>query len=416
MVRDLPQRDTTQTRIGTRTSLERGAHRFDAGLSLAKTEDAFTFPIAHGVRVTKGWDANLMGRYAYSPEGADLPLIEATLNHAFGQADRDYYYNAAGARGAQFGENRLKASTTTAHLGANLPLGGAFLIAPSLSYTHATRENTELWAARAGTAADTGHDRTYSGRSPALALRWTPAQDQTAWISLARSFDAPTSDDLLSPVGGTVNSNPTGLRATDVAAQRARTLEIGWRGSRGAFGWDAVAYHSQIENELLQLNTSSGVPYVSNADRTVHDGLELGLTARFRPDLRGRLAWTWQDFHFDDDATRGDNSLAGAPRNLIKARLDWQASERLALTGSVTWRDEIWVDNANTAKADAVTLLDLGASYALNDRVTLVADLTNLTDEHYAAAIVAADTALANGASYLPGEGRAAYVGVKMAF
>ncbi len=213
-----------------------------------------------------------------------------------------------------------------------------------------------------------------------------------------------------------MNTSPAGLRATDVKAQQARTLEIGWRGNRGAFGWDAVAYHSQIDNELLQLNTSSGVPYVSNADRTVHDGIELGMNVSLAPDLRGRLAYTWQDFHFDDDATRGNNTLAGAPRNLLKVRLDWQASDRLALSGAVTWRDEIWVDNANTAKADAVTLLDLGARYAVSDRVELVAELTNVSDETYTAAVVAADTAMTNSAAYLPGEGRAAYLGVKLKF
>lgn len=416
VLRDRPHRATTQTLVGTRTTLERGAHRFDAGVSLSRTKDEFTSPIAHGVRVTEGWDANLMARYALMPDGADLPLIEATLNHAFGQADREYYFNSGGSRGAQFGANGLRSATTTAHLGANLPFGGVFLLAPSLSYSHATRDNTELWATRVGTAADTGFDNSYEGWNPALALRWTPTEDQIAWISLSKSFDAPTSDDLLSPVGGTVNTSPAGLRATDVKAQQARTLEIGWRGNRGAFGWDAVAYHSQIDNELLQLNTSSGVPYVSNADRTVHDGIELGMNVSLAPDLRGRLAYTWQDFHFDDDATRGNNTLAGAPRNLLKVRLDWQASDRLALSGAVTWRDEIWVDNANTAKADAVTLLDLGARYAVSDRVELVAELTNVSDETYAAAVVAADTAMTNSAAYLPGEGRAAYLGVKLKF
>lgn len=415
-VRDLPQRETTQTLLGTRTTLERGAHRFDAGFSYSRTEDEFTFPIAHGVRVTDGWDANLMARYAYMPDGASLPLLEATLNHAFGKADRAYYANVAGARGAQFGANAFEASTTTAYLGANLPLGADFLLAPSLSYTRATRDNAEAWAARIGTPADTSFAKTYDGWSPALALRWSPAENQTAWVSLSKSFDAPTSDDLISPVGGTVNTNPTGLRATDVKAQTAKTLELGWRWQTGALGWDVVAYHSQIDNELLQLNTSSGVPYISNADKTVHNGLELGLNAAFSPVLRGRLAYTWQDFHFDNDATRGTNKLAGAPENLLKARLEWDASERLTLSGSLTWRDEIWVDNANTARADAVTLLDLGASLALSDTAELVAELTNVTDEHYATAIVAADAAMVNGASYLPGEGRAAYLGLKLKF
>lgn len=418
-VRDLPQRETTQTLLGTRTTLERGAHRFDAGLSYSRTEDEFTFPIAHGIRVTEGWDANLMARYAYMPEGADLPLVEATLNHAFGQSDRGYYYNVAGARGAQFGANDFSASTTTAYLGANLPLGTGWLLAPSVSYTTVSRENTETWAGRAGTPADTSFKKTYDGWSPALALRWNPAENQTAWISLSKSFDAPTMDDLISPAGGTVNTNPLTLRATGVKAQTAQTVELGWRGQRGALGWDAVAYHSEIDNELLQLNTSSGVPYITNADQTVHNGVELGLNAAFSPVLRGRLAYTWQDFRFDGDATRGNNTLAGAPRNLLKARLEWDASARLTLSGSLTWRDEMWVDNANTTKAPAATLLDLGARFALSDRAELVAELTNITDERYATAIVAMDDATAmagNGAVYLPGEGRAAYLGVKLKF
>ena len=417
--RDLPQRDTTQTLIGTRTTLERGAHRFDAGFSYSRTEDEFIFPIAHGVRVTEGWDANLMARYAYLPDGADLPLFEATLNHGFGQADRSYFYNAGGARGAQFGANEFKARTTTAYLGANLPLGGEFLVAPSLSYTRATRDNAEAWAARAGTGADTSFAQTYDGWSPALALRWTPSDTQTAWISLSKSFDAPTSDDLISPAGGTVNSNPATVLAADLQAQRAKTLEIGWRGQGAVLGWDVVAYHAQIDNELLQLNTSSGVPYITNADKTVHNGLELGLNAAFSPVLQGRLAYSWQDFRFDDDATRGNNTLAGAPRNLLRARLDWQASDRLTLSGTLSWRDEIWVDNANTTRAKAATLLDLGARYALNDRTELVAELSNVTDERYATAIVAMDNATAmagNGAVYLPGAGRAAYLGLKMRF
>ncbi|PTQ68319.1 TonB-dependent receptor family protein [Celeribacter persicus] len=411
VVRDQPGRETEQTLIGSRTTFENGAHRYDVGVSYSQTDDEFTFPIAHGVRVTDGWDTNLMARYAYVPDAYELPLVELTANYAYGEADRDYYENSGGNRGAQFGQNEFEASTLSVYAGANVPIGINWLLTPSLSYTRATRDNEDLW----GNGSD--FENTYDGWSPSLSLRWKPNGDQTAWVSVARSFDAPTSDDLISPVGGNVNTSPTTVQAADLDAQIADTIEIGWRGRIGAFGWDAVAYHAEIENEFLLLNTSSGVPYTTNAGETVHNGLELGLSGEFSPVLRGRLAYTWQDFHFDNDATRGDNQLAGAPEHLLTAGLEWDVMEDLTLSGTVTWRDKMPVDNMNTTWADDAVLLDLGARWRVSDMVELVAEVTNVTDETYASAVVANDIlSYANQAVFIPGSGRAVFIGTNFSF
>lgn len=411
VVRDKPARETEQTLIGTRTTFENGAHRYDVGVSYSQTDDEFTFPIAHGVRVTNGWDTNLMARYAYVPDVYELPLVELTANYAYGEADRDYYENSGGNRGAQFGQNAFDVSTLSLYAGANVPIGSEWLVTPSVSYTRATRDNKDLW----GNGSD--FENTYDGWSPSLSLRWKPNADQTAWISLARSFDAPTSDDLISSVGGNVNTSPTTVSAADLEAQTADTIEIGYRGRVDRFGWDVVAYHSELDNEFLLLNTSSGVPYTTNADKTVHNGIELGLNAEFSPVLRGRLAYTWQDFHFDNDATRGDNQLAGAPEHLLTAGLEWDALENLTLSGTVTWREKMPVDNMNTTWEESAVLVDLGARWRVSDMVELVAEVTNVTDETYASAIVATDRVMyTNQAVFIPGSGRAVFIGANLAF
>lgn len=447
VLRDRPYRDTRQTLAGARSTLEDGANVYDLGLSLSKTDDSFAFPVSAGFRDTDSSDATLTARYSRLGDGA-LPLFEAGLTWSLGAADRDYFHNLGGARGPAFGRNRLRADTLSVFAGANLPLGG-FTVSPSVAFNHATRESDDRWDAAtrptvafspmnpamrlpdgAVPAVSTNYDRSYSGFTPALALSWTPAEDQFAWIGLSRGFEPPTHDDLLGTVGGTPNSGPgrpnpadptvpAAMFATpDLKAQTATTLELGWRGTWQRLSWDATAYHSRLRNELLSLRDLSGATLAAvNAGRTRHSGVELGLSGDLTDAVSGRLAWTWQDFRFDGDPLRGDNRIAGAPRNVVTAALDWRATERLTVTGTLHWiPGKTPVDNMNTVFNDAYALVDLGVDYAVGDTALIHAEITNLTDKRHASSTLVLDQASAGQAAFIPGQGRAFYLGARLRF
>ncbi|MBT0782143.1 TonB-dependent receptor [Paracoccus sp. pheM1] len=447
VLRDQPRRDTRQTLAGARTTLERGENIYDFGLSLSRTDDSFAFPISAGFRDTEGSDATLTARYSRLGEG-ELPLFETGLTWSFGKADRDYDHNLGGARGPAFGRNRLTADTLSIFAGANLPWGG-FTLSPSIAFNHASRESEDRWTAAtrptvayspmnpgmrlpdgAVPATSTSYDRSYSGFTPALALSWAPAEGQFAWISLARGFEPPTHDDLLGTVGGTPNSGPgrpnpadpaapAAMFATpDLEAQTSITLELGWRGTWQRLSWDATVYHARLKNELLSLRDVTGATLASvNAGRTRHSGVELGLSGELTETLSGRLAWTWQDFRFDDDPLRGDNRIAGAPRNVVTLALDWRPVERLTLRGKLHWvPGKTPVDNMNTVFNDSYALVDLGAEYALTENAAVHVEVTNLTDERYAASTLVLDQAVAGQAAFIPGEGRAFYLGTRLRF
>lgn len=447
VLRDQPRRDTRQTLAGVRSTLERGDDLYDLGLSLSHTKDSFAFPISAGFRDTDGNDATLTARYARMGEGA-LPLFEAGLSWSRGAADRDYFHNLGGARGPAFGSNRLKADTLSVHAGANLALGG-FTLSPSIAFNHANRKSDDLWrgATRptvafspmnptmplpngAVPATSTSYDRSYSGYTPALALSWQPAEDQFAWISLSRGFEPPTHDDLLGTIGGTPNSGPgrpdpaaptapAAMFATpDLKAQTSTTLELGWRGEWQRLAWDATLYHARLRNELLSLRDLTGATLASvNAGRTRHTGAELGLSGELTETLSARLAWTWQDFRFDGDPVRGDNRIAGAPRNVVTLAMAWQAAPSLSLNGKLHWvPGKTPIDNMNTVYNDSYALLDLGAEYALSARASVFAQATNVTDERYASSTLVLDQATAGQAAFIPGEGRAFYIGTRLRF
>ncbi|NGM45821.1 TonB-dependent receptor [Rhodobacter sp. SGA-6-6] len=433
VVRDKPHRETVQTLAGLRTTWEGAGGLFDVGLSVGRTDDSFAFPVSAGFRDTEGTDGTLTARYTI-PGAGDLPLFEAGFSWSLGEADRDYFHNIGGTRGAAFGSNKLKSETLSIHAGGNVEIGG-FTLSPALAFIHASRRNTDLWTGATrptiafgpggptpGTApaVSTSYDRDYSGFAPSLALSWKPAEGQFAWVSLAKSFEPPTHDDLIGTVGGTPNSGPAGamFATPDLKAQTAVTLEAGWRGEAGALSWDVTAYHSRLKNELLSLRDTSGAALASvNADRTVHSGLELGLGAALSDTLEARVAWTWQDFRFDNDPLRGDNRLAGAPEHVLTLALDWQATEKLALSGTVHWvPGKTPVDNMNTVFNQPYTLVDLGASWSVGENAVIVAEVTNLLDERYASSTLVVDQASPTQAAFIPGEGRAFYLGAKLAF
>ncbi len=434
VVRDRPRRESEQYLVGSRTTIDLDEHLFDIGLGYSYTEDMFRFPIASGIRTTDGGDATMSLRYAYQPDAASLlPLFEATAVYSFGSADRTYHLNQNGEKGALVARNDLDSSSLSLQAGFNIPLTDQLILSPSLAYTHAERDNRDLWASATRPtltytptgpvfgsvpAADTSYDRNYDGWTPSIGISWYPAEDQMVFAALSRTFEPPTQDDLFGTSGGTPNSSPAGFSTPDLDAQTATTIEAGWRGELGEWSFDVVTYYSWVDNELLSLRDASGSPLSAvNAGRTTHFGIELGIGGRITDALSARLAYTFQDFRFDNDPVRGNNRLAGAPPHVIEAALDYAMTDQWSIGAKMHWLPQKTpVDNMHTMDRDPYALFDVSMKYDINENLSLYGEVTNIFDKTYASSSLIVDQAAPNQAVFQSGDGRAFYAGVKARF
>jgi iron complex outermembrane recepter protein len=257
-----------------------------------------------------------------------------------------------------------------------------------------------------------------------------PSDSHTVFAAVSQSFEPPTHDDLLATVNGTPNSSagrpipaapdrPAAVFVTPaLRAQRAVTVEAGWRGGASRLSWDVTVYYSRLRNEILSLRDESGVSLgAANAPRTRHLGVELGLTARLSQAVTGRVVYAYQDFRFSDDLILGDNRLAGAPRHWIHGTLTWRPGGRWSTQAALRWSPESTpVDNLGTLYNAPYATFDLRSEYRHTDVVTLFAEVTNLFDETYASSMLIVDQARPDQAVFLPGDGRAFGAGVRLKF
>lgn len=448
VVRDRPYREATQWQAGARATQTLGAHIVDLAVGHALTDDQFNFPVSAGLRVTEGDDTTAVVRYAFRPDvDRALPFFEATAQFVTGTADREYYLNLAGQRGSPFGRNSLSAETITLHAGFNIPIGSQFTLSPSASWARAVRDNHDRFGLPmrptaafspvnpaialppgAVPAVDNSYARNYEALSPAVGLAWQPFDDHTLFVAYSRSFEPPTHDDLLATVGGTPNSSagrpnpadPTRPAAAFVApalkAQRATTIEAGWRGRIAGLSWDAVVYRSSIDDELLSLRDAAGVPLgAANAPHTRHLGVEAGVGAQLSQTVSGRIVYSYQDFRFRRDPMRGDNHLAGAPRHWVHGTLAWRPTMRWNGEAAVRWSPaKIPVDNLNTLFNDPYATLDLRVERRFGESLTVFAEMSNVFDETWASSTLIVDQARPDQAVFLPGDGRALGFGVRL--
>lgn len=450
VVRDQPQREVDQFRLVSRTTATSGAQIVDLLLGYTYTEDAFRFPIPAGIRETEGGDFTSVLRYAYGPDDArTLPLFETTAKYVTGSADRQNFANNAGSKGPMFGRSELDAGTLSLYAGLNIPIGDAFTLSPAVAYAWAKRDNDDTFdAARRPTiafnprnptrslpqgavpAGDAGYSRTYDGWSPSLGVILQPTEHHTLFAAISRSFEPPTHDDLIATVNGTPNSSPgrpspsnparsaAVFRIPALKAQTATTIEAGWRGKDGTFAWDAVTYYAWVKNELLSLRDLTGIPLGAvNADKTTHFGIELGLRGQWTEQLSSRLAYTYQDFRFDGDPIRGNNRLAGAPPHVVNGAVQYDVLPDLFVRTEVNWRAaRTAVDNMNTLFNDSFVIVDARANYDINDHFSVYGEVRNVFDETYASSTLIVDQARPDQAAFLPGDGRAFYVGLNARF
>lgn len=256
--------------------------------------------------------------------------------------------------------------------------------------------------------------RDYDWFSPRFGLLWESDDGSQVYANITRSVEPATFQELVqSPVPQFV----------DLDLQEAWTGEIGVRGQHGPFRYDISAYRAHIKGEFLNYVVTADIPAATfNAGDTVHQGVEAGLDWRLIDGAPGRLTmrqtWTWSDFAFDGDPVYGDNTLPIIPEHAYRAELKFEHPAGWFVAPSVEWvPGDIHVDYANTLTYPGYTILSLNAGIDLPGGVALFADLRNLTDERYVSnANAVTDARTATTSVFTPGEGRAAFVGVRVAW
>jgi len=222
------------------------------------------------------------------------------------------------------------------------------------------------------------------------------------YANVSRSFEPPTFGELNNSV------------ANFLKAQKGTTYEIGTRGNSEHVDWDISLYHAKLRNELLSVSTIPGFFGTTvNADRTVHTGLEMGMTARLPASLEWRHSLLVNNFKLDDDASFGNNRLPGVPRSLLRGELLYRNNGFYAGPTIEVSPQRYAVDFAETLYNDSYTLLGFKLGQQYNQNLSWFLEGRNLTDKKYAATTGVTRTATANQAIFLPGDGSTVYLGVQ---
>lgn len=359
---------------------------------------------------TNSETAGLFGRFDWIGQvGGMRADLFYGLSYRDGQIDSQRYLNLGGQAGALQADNLQKATGLDVFAEGRLFVTDRLALVAGGSFGQATRD----YADRLNAANDDGVD--YEWFSPRLGLLWEAEDGAQVFANVTRSVEPPT-------YGALVQAPLVGFTPVDV--QDAWTAEIGTRGRRGAFAWDLTAYRSEIDGEILNFVVGPDIPAATfNADETIHQGVEAGLDWRLPFELADgslllRQTYGWNDFHFVDDARWGDNRLPVVPEHMYRAELTWRHPSGLSLTPSVEWRiSDPYVDYANSMKAPGFTVLGLNAAWEVADGLSVFADARNLTDERYVGEFSAVtDAGTASTAVFFPGEGRALFLGLRMAY
>lgn len=333
--------------------------------------------------------------------------------YAFASNDARTFANESGARGALRTQSDQDSDTLTIFGQADLGLTDAITLIAGGQYARATRDVTAILNAVTGRGE-------YDQFNPRVGVLVDAAEDIQFFGNISRSFEAPSLADLTS--GGAFPFAP-------LDPQRATVFEVGTRGQAGIVSWDIALYRAELENEFLDLAVPGArglVTVTSNADRTIHQGLEFGLDVRpFKAALekngqalRLSAAYTFNDFTFDGDAVYGDNQLAGVPRHVLIAEARFDRLDKYYLSTTLRWiPDGPWADYANTERAPGYETVQITAGVTLTEGIELFGSVENLFDTVFIANVTTnANQRLTNEAIYTPGQGRAVFGGLRARF
>lgn len=345
-------------------------------------------------------------------------------NLGAGRTDARQYVNTGGSRGAETANGWQTAHTAELYLENQHYPWEAFALIFGGQLVWSGRHYDDDFTAANG---DQSSYQDYFGYSPKVGGRYEFGDESAArtwrgqvFANFSRSFEPPTFAEL-------VNLGGDGLLNLD--AQTAWTVEVGTRGESARIAWEFVYYYAWVKDELLGYDVA-GVPRTTNADDTVHEGIEAALDVAViegllaekedgkRPDrILLRQVYLWNNFQFDDDGSWGDNELPGIPEHFYRAELMYEHPCGFYIGPNMEWSPWSYpVDMESNLTADDHVIMGARAGYQHPIGLRVYVEGRNLLNEEYAATtgvITSLATAGVSPAQFFPGDGRSFYAGVE---
>ncbi|UZW59526.1 TonB-dependent receptor family protein [Lysobacter enzymogenes] len=350
---------------------------------------------------SRDYGLDLRWRGHYQGLGLRHDLI-AGVAFAQGEIDDRRWFNLAGRAGAPSNRFDQRARNAKLYLENQSWLSPRWAVSLGAQAARSQRLSRDrlILGGR-----DESFDKDYGGVSPKLGLRYLAGDGVQWYANLSRSLEPPSFGELSGGPG-----------VTPVDKQRADSGEFGLRVQRETLSLDFAVYRARIRGELLALNDGQGNPLGTvNAGRTLHQGIEFGLGWRFARAWTLSANYLYNDFRFDRDRVYGDNDLAGAPPQQLRAQLRWSPDERFYLEPNIEWTpQDYYIDHANTFKAPGYSVAGLRVGGRIGAQWNWFADARNLAGRKWIASTNAiADARGQDGRNVLPGDGRAVYVGLE---
>ncbi len=206
--------------------------------------------------------------------------------------------------------------------------------------------------------------------SPRAGLIFKPQENISVYASYSESFE-PRSGEQFANING--NNN-----ALDPNTFKNREIGLKWDFAQGL----------SLTASLFEIEQSS--PQVADNDPATLDVIDSEIDG-FELQLKGNLTERWfmtaGYSHLDGEQVdrSGPTGLRPAelPEHMFAIWNHFQATERFGLGLGLTYQDDSFINNGNTAELPDYTRVDAAAYYDVSDALRLQLNVENLTDELY---------------------------------
>jgi iron complex outermembrane receptor protein len=302
--------------------------QYRGGVVVSKAFDESHSVRLRGYGLTRDFDGNLPcpfvghsafdrtfvgggGEYAFTGALAGRPLRLVAGVELTDQEDNRQGWQASpdGVRG-DLNEDQLElVDTVSLYTLAELALGDDLLLTLGGRYVDIEFELDDRFL----TDGDNSDDVSFSEFTPMAGLTYSVRDWLNLYVSVSTSFETPTFAQLGDPDG-------PGINAT-LDAQTSTSYELGAKGIVGSATRYGVAVFSiDLEDQLVPFELNDDVFY-RNAGESSRNGLELSLQHQFSPLWSASLAYTLNDFQFEDFTAAGvvldGNENPGIPKNQL---------------------------------------------------------------------------------------------------